>query len=59
MFKELLKNVNELNWIADISLVFFFLFFIMILVWVLLLDKKYTNRMSNLPLDNDNNIENK
>jgi cbb3-type cytochrome oxidase subunit 3 len=59
MFKELLKNVAELAWLRDISLIFFFLFFVLIVLWVLFLDKKYINRMSNMPLENDNNFENK
>lgn len=54
MFKEILNNNQYLHWIADISLVFFFLFFVMIVIMVIFMNKSYLNYMSNLPLENNN-----
>ncbi len=59
MFKELLQDVEGLELLADISLIFFFVAFILIVIWVMLLDKNFTKYMSKLPLENDNNIDNK
>ena len=59
MFKELLKDVEGLQLMADLSLIIFFVAFVLIVIWVMLLDKKFTNYMSKLPLENDKNIDNK
>ena len=59
MFKELLNNAESMKFLANFSLIFFFAAFILIVVLVLLLKKDFTDYMSALPLENDNNIENK
>lgn len=59
MFKELLNNVESMKFLVNFSLIFFFAAFILIVVWVLLLKKNFTDYMSALPLESDNNIENK
>lgn len=59
MFKELLNNAESMKFLENFSLIFFFAAFILIVVWVLLLKKDFTDYMSALPLENDNNIENK
>jgi len=57
MFKDLLKNIETLEWIRDFSLIFFFVLFIVLIVWVLSLDKRFINYMSELPLEKDNKID--
>lgn len=57
MFKDLLKNVESLEWIRDVSLILFFILFLMIVIWVFFLDKKFINYMSELPLEKDNKIK--
>ena len=40
-----------------ISLLIFFIFFAVLFWWVFTARKEYIKKVSNLPLDNDNNIE--
>lgn len=37
-----------------ISFVIFFVFFVVVAIWVLKLNKNFINKMSNLPLEGDN-----
>ncbi|GAB4252528.1 MAG: hypothetical protein Kow0079_07380 [Vicingaceae bacterium] len=37
-----------------ISFVIFFVFFVVVTIWVLKLNKNFINKMSNLPLEGDN-----
>ena len=51
MFKYYFEQVNNVEIWPIISLSIFFIFFIGLLVWVVKMDKKYVNKMSNMPVD--------
>ena len=57
MFKEILQNAKNLDLLSMISMVIFLVIFGLILWWVFGLDKRFTNYMSELPLENDENIK--
>ena len=57
MFKEILKNAENLDLLSIVSMVIFLVIFLLILWWVFGLDKRFTNYMSELPLGNDENIK--
>lgn len=55
MFKEILKSVNGFeNW-SIITMLIFFLFFVGLLIYVWKIDKRFSNYMGSLPLDNEEN----
>lgn len=55
MFKEILKSVSGFdNW-SIVSMLIFFLFFVGLIIYVLKIDKNFSNYMSSLPLENDEN----
>ncbi len=55
-----MKFINYLQSIAGvgifpmISLIMFFIFFTVLVVWALKVDKTYISDMKNIPLDNNN-----
>lgn len=59
MLSNNLSNIEGVSVFPIISLIVFFLFFAVTVVWVLRLDKKYIVRMRNLPLESnsENNPE--
>ena len=54
MFKHYFERIENVETGPLITLVFFFLFFIVMIVWIFKLDRKFINRMKNLPLEDDN-----
>ena len=55
MFKDILKSVNGYdNW-SIISMLIFLLFFVGLIIYVWKLDKNFSNYMSSLPLENEEN----
>ena len=60
MIKELLQSVEGVSVYPIISLIVFVLFFVIILVWMLKVDKNYIKKMENLPLEKEeeNNFNN-
>ena len=55
MFKDILKSVNGYdNW-SIISMLIFFLFFVGLIIYVWKLDNNFSNYMSSLPLENEEN----
>ncbi len=60
MIKELLQSVEGVSIYPIISLIVFVLFFIIILVWMLKVDKNYIKKMENLPFEKEeeNNFNN-
>ena len=55
MYKEVLRNIDNIAIWPVISFVIFFLFFIILLWWTFTADKKFINYMSNMPVDNNGN----
>ncbi|MDH3711233.1 MAG: c-type cytochrome [Cyclobacteriaceae bacterium] len=53
MFKYYLEQIQNVSIWPIISLTIFFGFFILLLLWLIKVDKKYINKMKNLPLDTD------
>jgi cbb3-type cytochrome oxidase subunit 3 len=56
MFKNILTHMYQVETWPIISLVFFVVFFVGMMVWALRLSKKHVSQMSQLPLlDNELN----
>ncbi len=53
MFKYILQSVENLNWLASGLLVVFFAVFVITSIWILTRKKEFLDKMSNLPLDED------
>lgn len=62
MYKKILENITGIEIYPEISLIIFFVFFLLVLGWVFTLNKNYIKRMENIPLDdapvkdNENNL---
>lgn len=52
MYKNVLQSIDNIAIWPVISFVIFFLFFVCLLWWVFATDKKFIDRMKNLPNDN-------
>ncbi|MDX2302926.1 MAG: cytochrome C oxidase Cbb3 [Microscillaceae bacterium] len=57
MFKHYFERIQDVEIYPIISLVIFFGFFISLLIWVSVANKKYIHTMKNLPLDLDTESE--
>jgi len=55
MYKNVLQNIDNIAVWPVISFVIFFLFFICLLWWVFTTDKKFIDKMKNLPIEEDKN----
>lgn len=53
MYKYILESVNQINWLAIIPLLIFFIFFSVTIIRVMRKDKKYIDEMADLPLDQE------
>lgn len=51
MFKYILQNAGNINWLAIFSLVLFFAVFLFGTVWIMSRKKDYVDKVSRLPLD--------
>ena len=51
MFKHYFEQVNNVEIWPIISLIIFVTFFIGLLIWVMKVDKKYIEEMSDMPID--------
>jgi Ca2+/Na+ antiporter len=60
LIKEFLQSVEGVSVYPIISLIVFVLFFVIILVWMLKVDKNYIKKMENLPFEKEeeNNFNN-
>ncbi|MTI31569.1 cytochrome C oxidase Cbb3 [Xanthovirga aplysinae] len=54
MFKHYFEQVQNIEVGPLISLMIFFLFFLGLIIWSFTTDKRYFNRMGQLPLEEDN-----
>ena len=57
MYKEILRNIDNVEIWPVISFVIFFLFFLFLLWWVFTVDKKFIRHMKEMPLKEDKNGE--
>jgi len=55
MHKNVLESISGIEIYPLISLVIFFAFFIIIIIWLFKVDKLYLEKMSRLPLEDTNN----
>ena len=53
MFKHILANAGDINWMAIFALLTFFLLFVISAITIFRKNKNFIQRMSNLPLDED------
>lgn len=55
-FQHFCENVLGVDIYGFSSLLIFFIFFVVMLIWVLSRDKKKMKELSNIPLDNNQEI---
>jgi len=53
--KNYMESISGIEIYPIISLLIFFTFFVVLFWWVYTAKKEYINKVSNLPLDNNNN----
>ncbi len=51
MYKDILRNIDNISIWPTISFVIFFLFFLVLIWWVFTTDKKYIAQMSDKPFE--------
>ena len=56
MFSNNLSTIEDVSIFPIIGLVIFFLIFVFVIIRVLKTDKKYINKMENLPLEEENKL---
>jgi cytochrome c oxidase cbb3-type subunit 4 len=57
MFSQNLSSIDGVSIFPIISLVLFFVMFSGVLYWVLKKDKSYMEKLANIPLEDNNEIE--
>jgi cytochrome c oxidase cbb3-type subunit IV len=57
MIENSLNKIQGIEIFPIISLLIFISFFIVLVIWIIKIDKKYLSDMSQLPLDNFNRNE--
>ncbi|MFN3872149.1 MAG: cbb3-type cytochrome c oxidase subunit 3 [Ignavibacterium sp.] len=55
MYKEILQSIEGVEIYPIISLIVFILFFIVVTIRLIKMDKNYINKMKQLPLNNEDN----
>lgn len=55
--KNHMESITGIEIYPMISLLIFFTFFVILFSWVITAKKDYINKVSNLPLDNQNTTE--
>lgn len=58
MYKDVLQSISGIDVYAIILLTIFILFFIIIIVRLLRMDKNYLKKMEQLPLESETNSQN-
>ena len=58
MYKYILQSVSNINWLAMISLVSFFVVFLSSIVWAVGSRKEHIDHMANLPLEKESGERN-
>lgn len=51
MYQNILRNIDNIAIWPTISFVIFFLFFLILIWWVLTVDKSFISKMSNKPFE--------
>jgi hypothetical protein len=55
MYKDILQSISGIELYAIVAMIIFILFFVGITIWVIKVDKNYIKKMSELPIEEDNN----
>jgi|UniRef100_A0A832G816 hypothetical protein len=55
MYKEILQSIEGVEIYPIISLIVFVVFFVVVTIWLIKMDKNYINEMKQLPLNKDDN----
>ena len=58
MYREVLQSIKGVDVFAVIALIIFILFFVLVAVRLLRMDKDHLKKMAQLPLEPDNNSQN-
>lgn len=58
MYKNVLQSIENIQIWPVVSFVIFFIFFLCLLLWVFTTDKKFIDKMSALPIDEENDKSN-
>lgn len=58
MLSDPLSAIEGVSLYPIISLILFFSLFVISIIWVVKLDKKYIHRMENIPLESNSESEN-
>lgn len=53
MIRDVLQSIEGISLYPVISLIIFVLFFLVLIIWMVKVDKNYINKMKNLPLDQE------
>ncbi|MFN2372723.1 MAG: cbb3-type cytochrome c oxidase subunit 3 [Cyclonatronaceae bacterium] len=53
MYKDVLSRMEGIDLFPLIALVIFFTFFVLLIVWVIRLNRSYVDSMANMPLDEE------
>ena len=55
MYKNVLQSITDIEIWPVISFIIFFVFFLCLLAWVFTVDKKFIEKMSALPIEEESN----
>ncbi|MBT8378325.1 MAG: cbb3-type cytochrome c oxidase subunit 3 [Ignavibacteria bacterium] len=58
MYKDILQSIDGVEFYAIAAMMIFILFFLVMIVWLIKVDKNYIKKMSELPLKEDNETSN-
>jgi len=58
MYREVLQSIKGVDVFAVIALIIFILFFVLVAVQLLRMDKDHLKKMAQLPLEPENNSQN-
>jgi hypothetical protein len=58
MYKDILQSIEGVEFYAIAAMLIFILFFLIMIIWLIKVDKNYIKKMSELPLEEDNETSN-
>jgi hypothetical protein len=53
MYKDILQSIEGVEFYAIAAMIIFIFFFIVMIIWLIKVDKNYIKKMSELPLKED------
>lgn len=57
MIRDVLQSLEGIELYPIISLIIFVIFFAVLIIWILKVDKNYINKMKNIPLEKEDETE--